>query len=69
LAGQDVGRCSRGDDGLRHCWAHAGKGLPTVLKDTALENAEKGKSYSVQLADKAIKRGSMTQEAKAACSP
>jgi len=47
-------------------WAHAGKGLPTVLKDTALEKAEKGKSYSVQLADKAIKRGSMTQEAKAA---
>jgi 3-hydroxyacyl-CoA dehydrogenase/enoyl-CoA hydratase/3-hydroxybutyryl-CoA epimerase len=31
-----------------------------------LEKAEKGKSYSVQLADKAIKRGSMTQEAKAA---
>src|SRR6266404_2651031 len=47
-------------------WAHAGKGLPTVLKDMTLEQAEKGKAYSVQLADKAIKRGSMTQEAKAA---
>jgi 3-hydroxyacyl-CoA dehydrogenase/enoyl-CoA hydratase/3-hydroxybutyryl-CoA epimerase len=46
-------------------WAHASKGLPTVLKDTTLEKAEKGKSYSVQLADKAIKRGGMTQEAKA----
>ncbi len=47
-------------------WAHATKGLPTVLKDTTLEKAEKGKSYSVQLADKAIKRGSMTPEEKAA---
>jgi 3-hydroxyacyl-CoA dehydrogenase/enoyl-CoA hydratase/3-hydroxybutyryl-CoA epimerase len=47
-------------------WAHAGKGLPTTLKDTTLEKAEKGKSYSVQLADKAIKRGSMTPEKKAA---
>jgi 3-hydroxyacyl-CoA dehydrogenase/enoyl-CoA hydratase/3-hydroxybutyryl-CoA epimerase len=47
-------------------WAHAGKGLPTVLKDMTLEKAEKGKSYSVQLADKAIKRGGMTQEEKVA---
>jgi 3-hydroxyacyl-CoA dehydrogenase/enoyl-CoA hydratase/3-hydroxybutyryl-CoA epimerase len=47
-------------------WAHASKGLLTVLKDTTLERAEKGKSYSVQLADKAIKRGGMTQEEKAA---
>jgi 3-hydroxyacyl-CoA dehydrogenase / enoyl-CoA hydratase / 3-hydroxybutyryl-CoA epimerase len=47
-------------------WAHANKGLPTVLKDTALEKAEKGKSHSVQLADKGIKRGTMTQEQKTA---
>jgi 3-hydroxyacyl-CoA dehydrogenase / enoyl-CoA hydratase / 3-hydroxybutyryl-CoA epimerase len=47
-------------------WAQAIKGLPTVLKDTTLEKAEKGKSYSTQLADKAIKRGGMTQEEKAA---
>jgi 3-hydroxyacyl-CoA dehydrogenase / enoyl-CoA hydratase / 3-hydroxybutyryl-CoA epimerase len=47
-------------------WAQAGKGLPTVLKDMTLEQAEKGKAYSVQLADKAIKRGSMTPEKKAA---
>jgi len=46
-------------------WAHVAKGLPTVLKDTTLEKAEKGKAYSVQLADKGIKRGSMTQEKKA----
>src|SRR5882757_1739748 len=47
-------------------WAHAGMDLPTTLKDTTLEKAEKGKAYSVQLADKGIKRGGMTQEAKAA---
>jgi 3-hydroxyacyl-CoA dehydrogenase/enoyl-CoA hydratase/3-hydroxybutyryl-CoA epimerase len=47
-------------------WAHASKGLHTVLKDTALEKAEKGKAYSVNLADKAVKRGSVTQEKKAA---
>src|ERR1700738_4688852 len=47
-------------------WAHASKGLPTVLKDTSLEKAEKGRSYSMQLTDKAVKRGSMTQEEKAA---
>ena len=47
-------------------WAHANKGLPTVLKDTTLEKAEKGKSHSLQLADKAIKRGGMTQEKQAA---
>ncbi len=46
-------------------WAHAAKGLSTVLKDTALEKAEKGKACSMQLADKSIKRGSMTQEKKA----
>ena len=46
-------------------WAHVAKGLSTVLKDTTLEKAEKGKAYSMQLADKAIKRGSMTQEKKA----
>jgi 3-hydroxyacyl-CoA dehydrogenase/enoyl-CoA hydratase/3-hydroxybutyryl-CoA epimerase len=47
-------------------WAHASKGLRTVLKDTSLQKAEKGRSYSLQLADKAIKRGTMTQEEKAA---
>jgi 3-hydroxyacyl-CoA dehydrogenase/enoyl-CoA hydratase/3-hydroxybutyryl-CoA epimerase len=46
-------------------WAHASKDLSTVLKDTTSEKAEKGKAYSVQLADKGIKRGSMTQEKKA----
>lgn len=47
-------------------WAHASRGLPTVLKDMSLENAEKGKSYSAGLADKAMKRGRMDEAGKEA---
>lgn len=47
-------------------WAHASKGLRTVLKDTTLEKAEKGRSYSTNLADKLIKRGAMSEADKAA---
>ncbi|WP_146346542.1 3-hydroxyacyl-CoA dehydrogenase NAD-binding domain-containing protein [Phaeobacter marinintestinus] len=45
-------------------WAHSSRGLPSVLKDTEMDKAEKGKSYSAGLADKAIKRGRMTEEGK-----
>jgi 3-hydroxyacyl-CoA dehydrogenase / enoyl-CoA hydratase / 3-hydroxybutyryl-CoA epimerase len=45
-------------------WAHASRGLPSVLKDTDMANTEKGKSYSENLADKRIKRGQMTQDGK-----
>ena len=47
-------------------WAHASRGLPSVLKDMSLENAEKGKSYSAGLADKAMKRGRMDEAGKEA---
>lgn len=40
-------------------WAHASRGLASVLKDTDMARAEKGKSYSVGLADKAVARGRM----------
>jgi 3-hydroxyacyl-CoA dehydrogenase/enoyl-CoA hydratase/3-hydroxybutyryl-CoA epimerase len=46
-------------------WAHASRGLPSVLKDMELAKAEKGKSYSAALADKRIGRGQMTEEQKA----
>jgi 3-hydroxyacyl-CoA dehydrogenase/enoyl-CoA hydratase/3-hydroxybutyryl-CoA epimerase len=46
-------------------WAHASKRLPTALKDTTLEKAQKGKAYSAQLCEKAVKRGSMTEAARA----
>ena len=47
-------------------WAHATKGLRTALKDTEQERADKGRAYSATLADKAIKRGSMSEADKAA---
>ncbi|THD72863.1 3-hydroxyacyl-CoA dehydrogenase [Thalassobius vesicularis] len=45
-------------------WAHANAGLPSVLKDTEMDKAEKGKSYTAMLADKAIKRGRMDDAKK-----
>lgn len=45
-------------------WAHASRGLPSVLKDMDLAKAEKGKSYSAALADKRIGRGQMSEEQK-----
>ena len=47
-------------------WAHANAGLPSVLKDMELDKAEKGKSYTAMLADKAIKRGRMDDAKKQA---
>lgn len=41
-------------------YAHAARGLPTVLKDTSLEAAERGKAYSATITGKAVKRGRMT---------
>ncbi|WP_370281896.1 3-hydroxyacyl-CoA dehydrogenase NAD-binding domain-containing protein [Pseudooceanicola sp.] len=47
-------------------YAHARAGLATALKDMEMAKAEKGKAYSQALCDKAIKRGRMSEEAKAA---
>ncbi|MCA0869227.1 enoyl-CoA hydratase/isomerase family protein [Seohaeicola saemankumensis] len=47
-------------------WAHANAGLKTALKDTEIEKADKGKSYTAMLADKAIKRGRMDEAGKQA---
>ncbi|WP_370284497.1 3-hydroxyacyl-CoA dehydrogenase NAD-binding domain-containing protein [Pseudooceanicola nanhaiensis] len=47
-------------------YAHARAGLTTALKDMEMARAEKGKAYSEALCDKAIKRGRMSEEAKAA---
>lgn len=45
-------------------WAHASKGMNTVLKDVSLENAQKGKGYAEKLADKQISRKRMTEAKK-----
>ncbi|QIE56129.1 3-hydroxyacyl-CoA dehydrogenase [Pikeienuella piscinae] len=42
-------------------WANAAAGLPSVLKDTSIENAEKGKAYSAGLAGKRVERGRMDE--------
>ncbi len=41
----------------------AQRGVEVVLKDVTVERAEKGKAYSGNLVEKAVKRGRMTQEA------
>lgn len=45
-------------------YAHAKRGLTTLLKDTELASAEKGKGYSEKLCDKAMSRGRMDEKAK-----
>ncbi|MAM60343.1 3-hydroxyacyl-CoA dehydrogenase NAD-binding domain-containing protein [Maritimibacter sp. UBA3975] len=47
-------------------YAHAKRGLKTMLKDTEMASAEKGKGYSEKLCDKAIGRGRMDEDAKSA---
>lgn len=48
--------------GIAYVCARAG--MKVVLKDVALESAEKGKAYSATLLDKAVSRGRMTQAAR-----
>ena len=49
--------------GIAYVTAQAG--IQVVLKDISLEAAEKGKSYSEKLLDKAVSRGKITEEKKA----
>ena len=49
-------------DGGRYCLPTAIKGVPVVLKDVSVENAEKGKAYSQKLLDKKVSQGRMTAE-------
>ncbi|RRO12680.1 3-hydroxyacyl-CoA dehydrogenase [Saccharopolyspora rhizosphaerae] len=46
--------------GIAYVCAKAG--MQVVLKDVSLENAEKGKDYSVKLLEKAVAKGRSTQE-------
>lgn len=43
-------------------YVSAKSGIDVVLKDVTAEAAERGKSYSVKLVDKAVARGTMTRE-------
>jgi 3-hydroxyacyl-CoA dehydrogenase/enoyl-CoA hydratase/3-hydroxybutyryl-CoA epimerase len=60
-----VGVLGAGMMGAGIAYVCARAGMEVVLKDVAVENAEKGKSYSSTLLDKAIARGRSTEEKKA----
>ncbi len=59
-----VGVLGAGMMGAGIAYVCARAGMEVVLKDVAVENAEKGKAYSAGLLDKAISRGRSTEEKK-----
>lgn len=60
-----VGVLGAGMMGAGIAYVCAKAGFEVVLKDVAVENAEKGKAYSEGILDKAISRGKSTEEKKA----
>jgi 3-hydroxyacyl-CoA dehydrogenase/enoyl-CoA hydratase/3-hydroxybutyryl-CoA epimerase len=60
-----VGVLGAGMMGAGIAYSCARSGMEVVLKDVAVENAEKGKAYSEKLLDKAISRGMSSEEKKA----
>jgi 3-hydroxyacyl-CoA dehydrogenase/enoyl-CoA hydratase/3-hydroxybutyryl-CoA epimerase len=60
-----VGVLGAGMMGAGIAYSCARAGMEVVLKDIAVENAEKGKAYSAKLLDKAISRGRSAEEKKA----
>lgn len=57
-----VGILGAGMMGAGIAYAAAIKGIAVILKDVAVENAEKGKAYSQKLLDKKVAQGRMTAE-------
>ncbi|WP_168383397.1 3-hydroxyacyl-CoA dehydrogenase NAD-binding domain-containing protein [Acinetobacter indicus] len=57
-----VGILGAGMMGAGIAYAAAIKGIAVILKDVAIENAEKGKAYSQKLLDKKVAQGRMTAE-------
>ncbi|HEX6485926.1 MAG TPA: 3-hydroxyacyl-CoA dehydrogenase NAD-binding domain-containing protein [Nocardioidaceae bacterium] len=57
-----VGVLGAGMMGAGIAYSCARSGMEVVLKDVSVENAEKGKGYSVKLLDKAVERGKMSRE-------
>ncbi len=60
-----VGVLGAGMMGAGIAYSCARAGMEVVLKDVALESAEKGKDYSADLLDRAIAKGRSTEERKA----
>lgn len=61
-----VGIIGAGMMGAGIAYVTAKAGMEVVLIDTSIEGAEKGKSYSTKILDKAISRGRSTEEKKQA---
>lgn len=61
-----VGILGAGMMGAGIAYVAAKAGIEVVLKDVSLENAEKGKNYSVKVLDKQLAKGHTTEEEKAA---
>ncbi|WP_345893880.1 3-hydroxyacyl-CoA dehydrogenase NAD-binding domain-containing protein [Nocardioides sp. TF02-7] len=59
-----VGVLGAGMMGAGIAYVCAKAGMEVVLKDVAVENAEKGKAYSAGILDKAIAKGRSTEEKK-----
>ncbi|WP_436905810.1 3-hydroxyacyl-CoA dehydrogenase NAD-binding domain-containing protein [Acinetobacter johnsonii] len=57
-----VGVLGAGMMGAGIAYSTAIKGIPVVLKDVSVENAEKGKAYSQKLLNKKVSQGRMTAE-------
>ncbi|MDN5557166.1 MAG: 3-hydroxyacyl-CoA dehydrogenase NAD-binding domain-containing protein [Acinetobacter sp.] len=57
-----VGVLGAGMMGAGIAYSTAIKGIPVVLKDVSVQNAEKGKAYSQKLLDKKVSQGRMTAE-------
>ncbi|WP_148615295.1 3-hydroxyacyl-CoA dehydrogenase NAD-binding domain-containing protein [Nocardioides rubriscoriae] len=57
-----VGVLGAGMMGAGIAYSCARAGMQVVLKDVALENADKGKAYSEKINAKAVSRGKLTQE-------
>jgi len=57
-----LGVLGAGMMGAGIAYSAARAGIEVVLKDVSVENAEKGKGYSVKLLDKAVERGRMSAE-------
>ncbi|ENU39623.1 3-hydroxyacyl-CoA dehydrogenase NAD-binding domain-containing protein [Acinetobacter johnsonii] len=57
-----VGVLGAGMMGAGIAYSTAIKGVQVILKDTSVENAEKGKAYSQKLLDKRVSQGRMTAE-------
>jgi 3-hydroxyacyl-CoA dehydrogenase/enoyl-CoA hydratase/3-hydroxybutyryl-CoA epimerase len=61
-----VGILGAGMMGAGIAWSNASRGIPCVLKDVSLQQAEKGKAYSAKLLEKRAQQGRMTADKAAA---